>query len=133
MPVTERGCYLSRPKRRLDENTVQRGKPAKKRGQPTPGDWVFDKSLAYYETPCIRSGKTIIARPIKTPDMDDREYQANARLMTAAPKLLKALKEAMLWNDHDIEHISDITPSEDMLLCRMQVLQEAIAAAGGDA
>lgn len=57
----------------------------------TPGPWDWNQDLYEIQT---KSGTVTIARLVMVGNMDDDEYYANARLMTAAPKMLEALLAA---------------------------------------
>jgi len=58
---------------------------------------------------------------------------ANARLIASAPELLAALQDALAWNQSDIDGFEDISPNEEMLAARAELLRAAIAKATGDA
>jgi hypothetical protein len=106
----------------------------------TPGPWTADAG----DYPVIvnaKAGNQIICI-IEDPDIrtaatahTQRENDANARLIAAAPDLLEALRHALDWNADDIRTIEDITPSLEMLKNRRKVLRDAIAKAtkGGGA
>ena len=57
----------------------------------TPGPWIVDGKPGY-EAPEIHAGNRRIARVLYHLGSEDREVDANARLMAAAPDLLEACK-----------------------------------------
>lgn len=91
----------------------------------TPAPWAISKIGNNYDQYSIYGGgeDTLI--------VNSCEGIANARLIAAAPAMLGELKHALEWSESDLENIEEITPNEDMLRARVNVLREIIEKAEG--
>lgn len=58
--------------------------------------------------------------------MDIRAESQNQSTQTGKAKLIATLREALQWNQADLDGFNDISPDEEMLYARRQVLLEAI-------
>ena len=54
-----------------------------------------------------------------------KERKANAKLIARAPKMLQALKEALVWCEQDVAN-EDSYPTEGMMENRVEVLRQAL-------
>lgn len=61
----------------------------KKQGKRTPGPWIHDDTNEHYLGDFIRMNGICIAKMVQGQTADE-EREANARLIAAAPELLKA-------------------------------------------
>lgn len=86
--------------------------------------WEFDQSKKYYQKDVIRMNGVLICQMIKQATMSDNEYQANARLIPAAPALLAAAERmvAQINGQSYLTHTGDCA-------CAGCELQNAIALA----
>lgn len=61
----------------------------------TRGPWKYDDSQRYYSTRVIRWNGVVICNPVHQTTMSQAEYDANCRLMVAAPELFTALADCV--------------------------------------
>lgn len=115
--------------------------------QHTPGPWTIAANMygiGNMRVHGVEAKQGSVTQSIANCGWDDRgESAANARLIAAAPEtaaerdklkainaeLLTALREALDWNQADIDGLEDISPDMDMLEARRDVIQDAIAKA----
>jgi hypothetical protein len=99
----------------------------------TPGPWRAAKGTHEIFIQCAAPTGPYDVATITTleenGEQSKAETQANARLIAAAPELLKALKAALEWSQSDIDGFEDISPTEEMLEARIDIIQAAIAKA----
>lgn len=74
------------------------------RSTHTPGPWVADENVVYTDAPIGQRGFIAdIYDGTRLPDTDEKIAGANARLIAAAPELLKLLQEVLEWNEDDAD------------------------------
>ena len=89
----------------------------------TPGPWRIDpRPFSGYGAVHVSCGQYIVAKALGQTQSCETEATANARLIAAAPKLLKALKLAVLQNSHDMLMTGD----------ELRICESAIAKATGE-
>ena len=67
----------------------------------TPGPWTIQYSTNDYEGNLIYANRPIAATVTEEASEATSEDEANARLITAAPELLAALRQLMEWEGYD--------------------------------
>lgn len=60
----------------------------------TPGPWT----VGYNDNQCVYSDY----RQVASVQCNQKEWEANARLIAAAPELLEALKEVLAWASYGV-------------------------------
>lgn len=84
--------------------------------QHTPGPWMAPPHSN--EVMTMPSGEVKICRVYPVSAIDDKETNANARLITAAPEMLKALQ--------DLVHAHDVGMGKTAVQLRIDIAKDAI-------
>lgn len=107
----------------------------------TPGPWRFDAEYGRVEA----DGRRVCDMPSAGLSLYPEEYEANARLIAAAPAMLEALRRIAsqsLWSDNEANFLGGYSKDYDIKVFRhgmstgwsvyKSIAEVAIAAAAGE-